>query len=44
MALLKKEGADLPTRALLLCDENELGMIQPDDVRDRIKAMGLEVW
>ena len=43
MALLRKEGADLPTRALLLCDGNELGMIQSDDVIGRIGAMGLEV-
>ena len=43
MELLKKKGADLPTRALLLCDDNELGKIQPDDVIGRIEAMGLEV-
>ena len=43
IALLRKEGADLPTRALLLCDDNELGKIQPDDVIGRIEAMGLEV-
>jgi len=43
MALLRKRDADLPARALLLCDDNELKMIQSDDVIRRIKAMGLEV-
>ena len=40
--LLGAHGAELPTRALLLCDDVEENEIQSDDVISRIEAMGLE--
>lgn len=42
MGILRAHGAELPTRALLLCDKEESKKIQPDDVKGRIKDMGLE--
>jgi hypothetical protein len=40
--LLRAHEAELPTRALLLCDDVEENKIQSDDVISRIEAMGLE--